>query len=363
MAHLPRKHLGSTPYISDLKPGGPLSPGRTTPSRRGFESTSRPLPRFEGDENCTFTVKVPRVYLSAVSREEITRRRAVWGTDVYTDDSDVIAACIHQGWFRGEWPEDVDVSLLDLELDDAPANQGKKDVENILLEPPAGGPWEVPKNYDLHVTILVLPQLEKYSSTTRFGMKSREWGGKHEGYQGVHDGLSFLIHSVQWVDGVDGNEARSGVGRRRLLADDPLADLEAEESFAEVLTNGNGNKLNGNVNPGESFERGGDDAPLTVSGIGDIKGIGMGSWWKKPNGLPKPGIMDSDKEKATERDKENEQAREIEMVTEKMIENANSQATVFIAAAEEIADGEKMETDGEVVKNERGGDEIEMSVA
>lgn len=299
---------------------------------------------------------MPRVYLTPSSREEITRRRSVWGTDVYTDDSDVIAACIHQGWFRGEWPEDVDVSLLDLVLDDVPSNQSEKNIEDILTEPPTSGPLEVPKNYDLHVTILVLPQLEKYASTTRFGLRSREWGGKHDGYQGVHDGLSFMIHSVQWVDGVDGNEARSGVARRKLLADDPVsAGLEAEESLPEILTNGNGNKPNGNGSTSESFERGGDDAPLPINGIGDIKGIGTNSWWKKSNGLPKPGIMDSDKEK----EKENEQAREIETVTERMIENANSQV---IAGAVEVAGRDGMDMDGDAVKHEREGGEVEMAL-
>jgi phenolic acid decarboxylase len=70
---------------------------------------------IEGKENCTLTMKIGKEHLIPASREEITSRRALWGTDVYTDDSDVIAACIHAGWIRGEWSDDVDVSMLGLD--------------------------------------------------------------------------------------------------------------------------------------------------------------------------------------------------------------------------------------------------------
>ncbi|KAK4130797.1 hypothetical protein BT67DRAFT_458444 [Trichocladium antarcticum] len=50
-------------------------------------------------------MKIGKKHLTPASREEITRRRALWGTDVYTDDSDVISACIYAGWIRSEWPE------------------------------------------------------------------------------------------------------------------------------------------------------------------------------------------------------------------------------------------------------------------
>jgi hypothetical protein len=78
----------------------------------------------------------------------------VWGTDVYTDDSDIIAACIHQGWFRGEWAEDVDPSLLGLELGDGAPDSPKE----YLTDPPLRGPMQVPKDRDLDVTILILPR-------------------------------------------------------------------------------------------------------------------------------------------------------------------------------------------------------------
>ena len=331
----PRKHLGYGYYRSILKP---VRHSTSEKADRGFASTPEPMPRFEGQENCTFTIKVPSIYLDDVSREEITSRRAVYGTDVYTDDSDVIAACIHQGWFRGAWNKDVDVSLLDLEIVGAPNGAvNSKDYENdILIKPPPKGPMHVPKKKDLHVTVLVLPVLEKFASTVRFGIKSREWGGRHEGYQGVHDGLSYMIMSIQWVDGVDSSEGRNGGLRKKIMAevlDD--TEMEAEEAWGDLLANGNG-ASGPETHAEESFERGGDRMD-GVETAGDIKGVGTKSWWKKPNCAPKENEKDFDAEKQLDKD------REIEKVTERMIENANASSAPKFGTEDETLKGEKID--------------------
>jgi len=75
VAHLPRKHLGHNFYKSNITPVGSAAIGPR--SQIGFASTPEPLPNFEGSENCTFTVKIPRTYLLAESRREITYRKAV----------------------------------------------------------------------------------------------------------------------------------------------------------------------------------------------------------------------------------------------------------------------------------------------
>lgn len=351
VSDLPRKHLGHAYYHSTLK-ADPLVPKRDFTTGRGFASTPQPLPRFEGNENCTFTVKVMRAYLDHKSREEITIRRAVWGIDIYTDDSDIIAACIHQGWFKGAWPAGVDEDLLGLELTEDGAIPVFQPLDEIWTKPPPSGPADVPKSRDLNVNILILPLLDKYSSVTRFGMRSREWGGKYDGYHSVHDGLSFMIQSIQWVDGVNGVEGRSVHDRRALLAQEQReADLEAAKVLEELVLNGNGN---GKPQFEESFERGGDGPE---DRMGDIRGVGMGSWWKKPNGVhrkaasspkvntagappPSPPVPapsevvetvewpqePEPQEQAQEqgRDPEREQTRRISRVTELMIANANS---------------------------------------
>jgi hypothetical protein len=263
VAGLPRHHLGQEYYQSDLRPGKRISHRRLAATKRnltqdrGFASTPKPLPRFEGQENCLFTIIVPRVYLNEISREEITRRKAVWGTDIYTDDSDIIAACIHQGWFRGAWNEDVDVSLLDLEIGVESSGEVKRpfNIDDIMTSPPPTGPIVVPEDRDCHITVVILPLLESYGSTTRFGLKSREWGFKRENYQSIHDGLSFMIHSVRWVGGVDGQQGRTRASRSKIFAKQ-LEDRELEEErlWDDCFRNG-GSKSNALVQ--ESYERGG----------------------------------------------------------------------------------------------------------
>ncbi|KKF95113.1 Histone deacetylation protein Rxt3 [Ceratocystis platani] len=214
VAHKPRHFLGDVVY-DPIITAERLVP--IHPSNRGYKTTPRPLPLhlIKDKENCTLTVKVPKVHLHPTAREEITARRAIWGTDVYTDDSDIIAACIHAGWIRGEWPEDVDTDLLDLhrgigydeKLGSSNANTSsnkpadKDAFENDrqashaamhLTAPPATGPVPVRPGCDLQVTLLVLPKLRRYASSTRFGIQSREFGRNH-------DGLSFMITGVRWV--------------------------------------------------------------------------------------------------------------------------------------------------------------------
>lgn len=352
VANLPRRHLGHDFYQSTLTPN-PHITSRDSP-QRGFASTPRPLPRFEGKENCTFTIKIPRLYLTPDIRAEITSRKALWGTDIYTDDSDVIAACIHQGWFRGEWDEDVDTSLLGLELKEGPPDPPKA----YLTEPPPKGPMHVPIDRDCHVTILVLPLLEKYSSTTRFGIRSREWGGEHYGYKSVHDGLSFMIMSIRWVDG-ETNEAGRIMKRRLLLESEREAEQEDEAFFARIAAK---EQRNGHSNIQESFERGEPNSvPI------DMKGLGTKSWFKgndvsrkkrkitaateKTKELKKPEEVQAEKpaqdvvmetedkppgkvsENGKEKDMEKsqlaaeaEQKTVIERVTARMIQNANAYA-------------------------------------
>ncbi|XDG02717.1 hypothetical protein ABKA04_002332 [Annulohypoxylon sp. FPYF3050] len=218
VADRPRKHLGDVVYQVVLKP----SKLESSHSKFGYSSNPRPLPMdvIKGNENSTLTVKIPRVHLSPSAREEITARRAVWGTDVYTDDSDVVAACIHAGWIRGEWGDDVDVDLLDLYKPATTKKQRAAAAEQpleVLTSPPASGPVQIPADRDLHVTLLVLPALDKYSSSTRFGIQSREFGGTYNGRKSIHDGISFMILNVRWVDGAAPQSRLRGKARRERI--------------------------------------------------------------------------------------------------------------------------------------------------
>ena len=186
---LPRHHLGSTLYSPAITS---INSPDILHTKLGYTSTPKPIPRFDGQENCTFTVRVPRFFLTAFEREDICRRRTLWGSGVYTDDSDPLAAAIHAGWIRGDWGENIDLSMLSMTpianskpasstttiIKDKRATQIISSLPSSPLLPPAGK--------DLHLTLLILPCLESYASTTAHGIKSRAWGGDH-------DGVSFSV--------------------------------------------------------------------------------------------------------------------------------------------------------------------------
>ena len=208
IAHLPRRHLGSQLYA----PRVTLPHASTTSfSKFKFASKPKPLPLFEEKENCTYTIRVPRELLTERSREHVCAERQIWGTDVYTDDSDVLAAAIHSGWIRGAWGDDVDVSMLELsvpspagetangEAESLPKEGEKAEGDSALREPPPEGPVSPPANRDAYITILILPPLERYSPCTWHGMRSRSWGDNH-------DGMSFKIHRIEWV--AQGSQSR-----------------------------------------------------------------------------------------------------------------------------------------------------------
>jgi len=187
------------------------------------------MPRFEDKENCTFTIRVPRYYLTHEKRMAICASRRLWGTDVYTDDSDPVVAAIHSGWLRGAWTEEVDENLLSLELPPPPStetpgnNQDNGPIKRYETPPPTG-PIVPPTAMDLHLTILILPPLERYASSVWHGIKSRVWGDNH-------DGMSYKIERMEWVDeGVAGrNEERGGQARRQRLA-----RIQAEREWIEA---------------------------------------------------------------------------------------------------------------------------------
>lgn len=288
VAHIPRRHLGSITYAATIAPSAKISP--YDGDRRGFASTPKPLPRLESNLNSTLAVRVPRRFLEHECREEITERRAIWGTDVYTDDSDVIAACIHSGWFRGAWAEDIDVDLLGLVIDGAEADEAKIDRADAwnLEAPPKKGPLVVPVGMDAMITVLILPRLERYTACTRWGIRSRDWGKRPgrpnhnlHGNDGSdddevparmstvdHDGVSFMVTSVRFVP-PGGHAVKKGGSLVQDEADDDddiLGHIHESSVRDEPLP----------------FEDTGSLADI-LDRNGKIKGVGMKSWWSEGN--------------------------------------------------------------------------------
>jgi len=289
VADRPRTHLGDAVYEPTLKRARLQDPRTGRPPRSGYKSTPKPLPwdLIEGKENCTLTVKIGKEHLVPAAREEITSRRALWGTDVYTDDSDVVAACIHAGWIRGAWPEDVDVSMLGLDegysVSDvrgllngsgtdgkgskASSQQSNSGSLTVLTEPPKTGPMPVPENRDLHVTLLILPRLERYASTTRFGIKSREFGGpvgSEEAQQrAVHDGISFMVLGLRWVTNGGASQSRLRGKARRERIRKALEEVAMTPAWISRPVNG----------------------VVTDNGVEVEREVGLG-WWKQNTSKP-----------------------------------------------------------------------------
>ena len=181
-----------------------------------FSTRMNTMPNFEGSENCTYTMRVPRSYFAPLAKstkadgpcalEEICRRRQLWGTDVYTDDSDVIAAAVHSGWLRGEYG-DSNKDLHEL-LDNESEGEEEAKTSSSLTEKPRR-PIKVPREHDVHITVLICPPLESYASTTQHHILSREWNR-------THDGASYMIHRIDFVDeGLTTRYAERGIAARK----------------------------------------------------------------------------------------------------------------------------------------------------
>lgn len=198
VASIPRVHLGNALYDPSIAISG--SKRLTLDSQDMFVCKTRPLPDLTGRENGLFTVRVPRAYLATSDMhtfgkrslfgglEQICRSRAVWGTGIYTDDSDVVAAAVHAGWIRG------DFGLASATLDSMHENDATApETSASKLEQAPERPVCIPRDMDMHITILILPALEAYVSTNMHNIASRSWGSDH-------DGMSFKINSIEFRD-------------------------------------------------------------------------------------------------------------------------------------------------------------------
>jgi hypothetical protein len=142
------------------------------------------LPQFdESHLYATINVRISSEFLTYRGNVAV-RKSALWGSHVYTDDSDIVAMIIHSGHYRPvdapDSPQPADslksliqnvpnvVSVIDPVI--ASASIAKKG-SNVLLP-----------DHDISVTLRVLPKLAKYTGSTHFGLDSRSWGSNHDGY-------------------------------------------------------------------------------------------------------------------------------------------------------------------------------------
>ena len=206
----PRRHLGTFQYDADI-----LLPESSATADEEYELCIKPkLPKtFDdaADLNCTYTIHIPKSWLQERERNLIRSTRNLWGTGIYTDDTDPVAAAMHMGWIKPAF-HNIDEGLLQKIIhDQSPKVEISKD-----LKPPAQ-PIDISKGKDLKITCVVMPSLERYEETARFGVRSRAWP---EGAESTpHDGVSFSILKVEVVETgpLERKIGRTGASRRAFL--------------------------------------------------------------------------------------------------------------------------------------------------
>ncbi|KAJ9103927.1 hypothetical protein QFC21_002390 [Naganishia friedmannii] len=95
--------------------------------------------------------------------------RKLWGTDVYTDDSDLLAVLVHAAWLRPILPRTNSQTGAD-----EARNRGRGTQD------------------DLRVRLRIAPKLIRYVATERAGILSRGWGNSH-------DGVSIVVESIERI--------------------------------------------------------------------------------------------------------------------------------------------------------------------
>lgn len=129
--------------------------------------------------NCTIDVRIPRYQLY---HNDNVYQRHVWGTDVYTDDSDVVAILYHCGILQSTDP------LADVSPHPQVAPLSAEPRYPVQPDSPAADVSDV-----LVVRLRILPPLTAYHGCYRHCYNSRTWAGPAQ-----HDGASVAIDSVRW---------------------------------------------------------------------------------------------------------------------------------------------------------------------
>ncbi|KAK6535541.1 hypothetical protein TWF694_001995 [Orbilia ellipsospora] len=201
-----RHHLGSMVYTPTLL------------KKSGSVKSYSHIPLFSDQENCTFIVRVPWYCLNLEERERVCKKRLLWGAEVYSDDSNILAVLVHLGYIPAvrdghevsEFAEAHDAVVAKLSATKrrgAGGNRGREMAAAAMAEtgaPKVSGTVQVGK--DLLVKIVIVGNLGRYASVVRYGLKSRSWDDGH-------DGMGFMVEDVKWVDGNVGfGDVRGGRG-------------------------------------------------------------------------------------------------------------------------------------------------------
>ncbi|RXK39206.1 hypothetical protein M231_03563 [Tremella mesenterica] len=105
-------------------------------------------------------------------------RTEIWGTDVYTDDSDPALLLVHAGWLR--W-----------RLSGVGDEEGDKRNGDVV-----------------NVTVRIVPRLVRYTGVKRNGIQSRNWGNGHDGYSVVVEAVERVKAGPSLLEGKKNRKLR-----------------------------------------------------------------------------------------------------------------------------------------------------------
>ncbi|KAF3187987.1 hypothetical protein TWF788_001451 [Orbilia oligospora] len=222
-----RHHLGSMVYTP------------TVLKKSGTVKSYSHIPLFLERENCTYLIRIPWYCLSLEERERVCKKRLLWGTEVYTDDSSILAVLVHLGYLPAvrdgaevvEYASAHDAVLARLS---APKRRGAGRSREIAAAVMAeGGAPKTSASVQLHkdllVKIVICGNLGEYRSVVKYGLKSRGWDGGH-------DGMGFMVEDVKWVDSAIGfGDVRGGKGVHERLK--KWETMRKKNDLVETLVN------------------------------------------------------------------------------------------------------------------------------
>ncbi|CDR43297.1 CYFA0S11e03488g1_1 [Cyberlindnera fabianii] len=225
-AKFPRRHIGSILYTPFPTKAGYKQLNITDPLE-GIESLHESkkddnkivplLPELRDHINSIVTVRVPSWQITELQNNKHYQERAIWGTDIYTDDSDILLILKHNGFL----PQ-VDPELEGEEKTMEKRTPGNKDnISNITQSVTNFRQFVNIIGGDVHVDLIVLPPLVEYAGTFRNGINSRAWKG--------HDGMSLAIYGVRYGEKGSAVESTNDISvkKRKLAEIEALRDSDA----------------------------------------------------------------------------------------------------------------------------------------
>lgn len=155
------------------------------------------LPNLQLHVDCTVQVLIPRKHLRKESNL-LVQRREIWGTDIYTDDSDIVSVLYHTGVLPTRAQVDAFYSALRAQEEgnaDDTTDGHLEDEHPVTVGPNSHLVTSTSDNEQIYgdclVTLRALPKLTEYTGCYRNGINSRSW--KH------HDGGSYAIQKVEFL--------------------------------------------------------------------------------------------------------------------------------------------------------------------